>query len=348
MDQGLETGKSSRRLDPLQNPKYVAPSWDEVYGMLVDLASEIRLSGYNPQVIVGVSRGGWPPARVMSDLLENPNLANMKVEFYKNIGVTAKRPKITQPVTSEVSGKRVLVVDDVADSGHSLRVASKHLVRKGAREIMVCTLYLKPKSVFKPNHYARITSKWVIFPWERLEVINLIKRNLRSDGRTYEIIRDLRGSFPEVDLQLLRADRVAGREHIVFSARNAVDSFQSKDRRAKHLSMEFLLFASGEHQITEAIKLLGVTASSRTLALVGLSETSLDSNRLSNRAMESVKGIPDDTVLQISTPKKAEDLKRAYNIPDKELNASKMRGEEDNSVLMRLIIERSALLALQN
>src|SRR6266581_1495971 len=161
MDQGLEIGKSSRRLDPLQNPKYVAPSWDEVYGTLVDLASEIRLSGYNPQVI---------------------------------IGVTAKRPKITQPVTSEVSGKRVLVVDDVADSGHSLRVAFKHLARKGAREIRVCTLYLKPKSVFKPNHYARTTSKWVIFPWERLEAINLIKRNLRSDGRTYEIIRELKGS----------------------------------------------------------------------------------------------------------------------------------------------------------
>jgi hypothetical protein len=52
MDQGLETGKSSRGLDPLQNPKYVAPSWDDVYGMMVDLAGEIRLSGYNPQVIV--------------------------------------------------------------------------------------------------------------------------------------------------------------------------------------------------------------------------------------------------------------------------------------------------------
>ncbi len=163
-----------------------------------------------------------------------------------------------------------------------------------------------------------------------------------------KVLRDLRGSFPGVDLQLLRADRVAGREHIVFSARNAVDSFQSKDRRAKHLSMEFLLFASGEHQILEAIKLLGVTASSRELALVSLSNTRLDSIRLSNRAMESVKGIPDDTVLQIKTRKKAEDLKRAYNIPDKELNAAKMPSEEDNSVLKRLIIERSALLALEN
>src|SRR5207253_8381877 len=105
--------------------------------MLLDLAQQIKKDRYKPEIIVGVSRGGWPPARVMSDLLENPNLADMQVEFYKNIGVTAKRPKITQPVTSEVVGKRVLVVDDVADSGHSLRVTVKHLARKGAREIRV-------------------------------------------------------------------------------------------------------------------------------------------------------------------------------------------------------------------
>src|SRR2546425_12841098 len=180
--------------DPLQNPKYVAPTWDEVYGMMIELARQIKSSGYSPQVIVGVSRGGWPPARVMSDLLENPNLANMKVEFYKNIGVTAKRPKITQPVTTEVVGRRVLVVDDVADSGHSLRVATEHLRRKGAREIRVCALYMKPRSIFKPGYYARTTSKWIIFPWERLEAIRLIKQNLLSKGKTNNVIRELKGS----------------------------------------------------------------------------------------------------------------------------------------------------------
>jgi hypoxanthine phosphoribosyltransferase len=178
----------------LQNPKYVAPSWDDVYDMMIELARQIKGASYSPEVIVGVSRGGWPPARVMSDLLENPNLANMKVEFYKNIGITAKRPKITQPVTSDIVGKRVLVVDDVADSGHSLRVTVKHLTRKGAREIRVCTLYMKPKSIFKPNHYAKKTSKWVIFPWERLEAIHLIKRNLKSGGNTRGVIRELKGS----------------------------------------------------------------------------------------------------------------------------------------------------------
>src|SRR5260370_40989903 len=101
--------------------------------------------------------------------------------------------------------------------------------------------------------------------------------------------------------------------------------------------MEVLLFAAGEHQINEGIKLLGVTTSSRELALVGLSDTRLDSNRLRNRAMESVKGIPDDTVLQIKTRKKAEDLKRPYNIPDKELHSSKMPHKYDDKVLKNLI-----------
>lgn len=198
----------------MPNPKYVAPGWDEIYDMLVELARRIRKSGYQPQVIVGVSRGGWPPARVMSDLLENQNLANLKVEFYKDIGVRAKLPKITQPVTSEVAGKVVLVVDDVADSGHSLRVVTSHLRRKGAREIKVCTLYLKPTSVFKPDFYARKTSKWIIFPWERLEAVRLTSRRFNPNGiRVSSIIGELKGSGMSGKLvrQLLRLNSHAGK-----------------------------------------------------------------------------------------------------------------------------------------
>ncbi len=146
----------------------------------------------------------------------------------------------------------------------------------------------------------------------------------------------------------MRADRMAGKEHIIFAARNAVDSFKGKDRRAKHLSIELLLFASGEHQIVEAIKLLGVAASSRELVLVGLSETELDSNVLSSRAAEVVNGVPDDTVMDIGTLPKVRALKKAYNISDRELNSSRMPGEAENSVLKRLVIERSALLVLEN
>ncbi len=190
----------------LSNPKFEAPSWDEVYEMLLGLASRIRKSEYGPEVIVGVSRGGWPPARIMSDLLENQNLANMKVVFYKDIGVRNRTPVITQPVTSEVSGKRVLVVDDVSDSGLSLRVVHRHLKRKGARDIKVCTIYLKPRSVFKPDFYSRKTKKWVIFPWERLETLRLISHKLGKDeGGGTRLVGELRNSglSPRLIKQLL-------------------------------------------------------------------------------------------------------------------------------------------------
>ncbi len=161
-------------------------------------------------------------------------------------------------------------------------------------------------------------------------------------------LRDLRESFEGIELQLLRADRIAGIEHVVFAARNAVDSFTGKGRRAKHLSMEFLLFASGEHQIVEAVKFLGVSESSTELALVGLSENSTDFSALIDRATDVFRGIPDDSVLDVETIEKQRDLKKAYNISDKQLNASKMPGESECTLLKRLVIERSALLVLEN
>src|SRR5436309_14339066 len=116
--------------------------------MLLSLAQRIKSSGYKAEVIVGVSRGGWPPARIMSDLLENSNIANMKVEFYKDTGLRSKNPRITQPVTAKVTGTRVLVVDDVADSGHSLKVVANQLWRKVAKELKVCTVYLKQELIY--------------------------------------------------------------------------------------------------------------------------------------------------------------------------------------------------------
>ena len=194
----------------MPNSKYEAPSWDKVYDMLFELAARVRESNYRPEVIVGVSRGGWPPARVMSDLLQNSNLANIKVEFYKDIGVRADRPRITQPVTSKVVGKRVLVVDDVSDTGHSLRMVVNHLRRNRVRELKVCTLYLKPMSVFKPDFFAKVTRKWVIFPWERLEAVQLIAGRLKTASA---VVRELRGSGLSGRLvrRLLRLVSDAGR-----------------------------------------------------------------------------------------------------------------------------------------
>jgi uncharacterized protein len=182
--------------------------------MLLDLALRIRRDRYKPEIIVGVSRGGWPPARVMSDLLQNPNLANMRVEFYKDIGVRNKKPRITQPVTMEVTGKRVLVVDDVSDTGHSLRVVVDHLRRKPAKELRVSTIYMKPQSIFRPEYFSRTTRKWIIFPWERLEAVHLISRRFNDRTRVSSTVRALKGSGITATLirQLLRIDALDKRD----------------------------------------------------------------------------------------------------------------------------------------
>ena len=162
--------------------EFEAPSWDEIYNMLLNLADKIRRDGFNPDIIVGVSRGGWPPARIMSDLLDNQELANVRVEFYVDIAKTMREPVITQSLSVSVEGKRVLVMDDVADTGMSLRLVKSHVEERGAREIKTATIYYKPWSVIKPEYYERETRKWVIFPWERKETVRKVLQRCRREG----------------------------------------------------------------------------------------------------------------------------------------------------------------------
>jgi len=175
----------------MSNPReYVAPCWDEIYDMLLNLATRIKRSGFQPDLIVGVSRGGWIPGRVLSDLLGNAHTANVKIEFYVGIGQTSRKPVVTQPISEEIANKRVLVVDDVADTGESLIVALEHVRERSAGEIKTVTIYHKPHSKFKPDFFAETTSHWIIFPWERLETTLLLIREAKSQPRADESVKE--------------------------------------------------------------------------------------------------------------------------------------------------------------
>jgi hypoxanthine phosphoribosyltransferase len=170
--------------------KYVAPSWDKVYEMLLDIALMIKSSGFRPDFIVGVSRGGWAPGRILSDLLENAHTVNIKIEFYVGIGKTSREPVVTQPLSESITNRNVLVVDDVSDSGKSLKVAMEHMLEKGAAKVKTATVYFKPHSIFKPDYFAVSTSDWIIFPWERLEATNLLIKEARTQGRGLDSVRE--------------------------------------------------------------------------------------------------------------------------------------------------------------
>lgn len=169
---------------------FEVPSWDDVYDGCLQLADRIRKSRFKPEVIVGVARGGWIPARILSDLLCNTYVASMRVEFYKDVAEPAKKPVISQQVSASVIGKRVLVVDDVADTGESLAAVRRDLLARKASEVKIATLHYKPKSILRPDFYVKETSAWIVYPHERYEFIRSRVTKLKSEGRPKNEVKE--------------------------------------------------------------------------------------------------------------------------------------------------------------
>ena len=157
----------------------------------------------------------------------------------------------------------------------------------------------------------------------------------------------LRSSFPQVEVQLIRADRVAGREHLSFAVRNALKAFGKKYKRSRSIAMEVLLYTSCQRQISKAIQTMGVTAQTREIAMVAMSKSPGLLEELTEGAEKMIGGKLDSEVLEIQSRTKLAELKKFFGIGERELDAGRLPGETDGMALTRLIIERSALLALE-
>lgn len=165
-------------------------SWTEVYNSLFDLAKSIQNSSFAPDVIVGIARGGLVPARILSDLLEIPNLDTVTTQFYVGVNQTKKEPTITKELAGSITKKNVLVVDDLVDTGESLKLVISYLKSKGALEVKTAMLYFKPWSVIKPDYFLQETTEWIVFPWDHKENIKTIFEKLRGLGNTVENIKE--------------------------------------------------------------------------------------------------------------------------------------------------------------
>jgi hypoxanthine phosphoribosyltransferase len=162
------------------NTTYEVPSFNQIYELLLCQAQKI-FGAYKPDEVVGIARGGLIPARILVDLLETPQLSILQVEFYTNISQTHPKPLLKHPLTASVAHKKVLLVDDIADTGQSLQFAKTYLQTQGAREIKTATLYKKPHSTLTPDFYEKQTCSWVVFPWDVKETLRKIIQ--RPDGK---------------------------------------------------------------------------------------------------------------------------------------------------------------------
>lgn len=161
------------------NTEYEVPTWNQIYDMLIDQAQEIKQISFKPDIIVGISRGGLVPTRILTDLLETPQSTTIGIEFYVGIAQRGLRPILKQPLVIPVDGKKVLLVDDISDSGQSLKLAKEYLLEKRASEVRVATLYVRTSSLVKPDFFEKESDCWIVFPWE-------IKETLRKVMKKYE------------------------------------------------------------------------------------------------------------------------------------------------------------------
>jgi len=151
-------------------------SWNKIYDLSIRLAEKIRKSNFVPDLIIGIARGGWIVARLLSDLLDIDDVGSVRIQFYRSVGVTYHEPVVSQPVSISVEKKRVLLCDDVSDTGYSLKTAIEHIKERGAEIVKTATLHQKSKTVLIPDYWVEKTDAWIIYPWERREtVIKLIQ-----------------------------------------------------------------------------------------------------------------------------------------------------------------------------
>ena len=146
-------------------------SWGRCYGLCRTLAARLRASGFRPEVIVAIGRGGWMPGRVLSDLLGVMDLTEFKVEHYRGARREAAA-RVRYPLSAAVAGRRVLLVDDVSDTGDTYRVALDHLAERGPPlEVRTAALHHKTVSSFEPDLYAArvVRWRWLIYPWAVVE-----------------------------------------------------------------------------------------------------------------------------------------------------------------------------------
>ena len=142
------------------------------------IAQQIADSGWIPDLIVAIARGGMLPAGAISYALGVKANGAINVEFYTGVGKTMTEPEILEPYMdiSSLEGKRVLIVDDVADSGKTLKLIMDLISEKGLSmggdsaklNARSATIYLKPTSIIKPDYVFKQTDKWINFPWSVL------------------------------------------------------------------------------------------------------------------------------------------------------------------------------------
>lgn len=150
---------------------YIAPTWEEMGHLCFEVAKQVIESRNKYDRVIALAKGGWTWTRSLVDYLQIEKVASIQVKFYSDIGQTNETPVILQSLPIGVEKEKILLFDDVVDTGKTIEVARDYILKCGAKSIDIGALFYKPHSSIKPKFFASQTSAWVIFPHELREIV---------------------------------------------------------------------------------------------------------------------------------------------------------------------------------
>lgn len=144
---------------------------DRVYELAFELSRRVRAAGFAPDLVVAIARGGFVPARLLCDFLGLRDLASLTVRHYAAGARAEGAARVSHPVNAEVRGRRVLVVDDVNDSGETIAAARAHLAAHGADEVRFGVLHEKSHTRSRADFHAAAigSTHWLVYQWALCE-----------------------------------------------------------------------------------------------------------------------------------------------------------------------------------
>ncbi|RZN38720.1 MAG: phosphoribosyltransferase [Methanophagales archaeon ANME-1-THS] len=177
--------------------------WTYAYDLCKDVGEVIKAAGFQPEVIIGVARGGWFLARVLCDFFLLKDLFSLKMEHW---GLTATitgdaemKYGLDEAAKRRLKGKKVLIADDVTDTGDSINLVAEYVQSLGVTELKTATMHHKTTSSFTPDFYGELIRdwKWVIYPWSIHEDVMELTGKVLAHGAKSMSLVEIRSSMKE-------------------------------------------------------------------------------------------------------------------------------------------------------
>lgn len=139
-------------------------TWDKFYADIGELAAEIKGSNCAPDMIVAVARGGWIPAYFLSDLLGIKNMASIGIKYTDKDRTAREIYSLPEPLKKDM---RILLVEDILESGRSMEEAA-HILESRGCAVQTASLYIAKSALYVPDFYIDKFDLTPVMPWEDL------------------------------------------------------------------------------------------------------------------------------------------------------------------------------------